>query len=471
MKKKIAIIGAGPGGYSAALHASRLGAEVTLVEQGKIGGVCLNWGCIPSKVLKNTADILGKAKKAELFGITGVENPQVDLPQLIGRQESVIATLAKGIDAHLQNAKVARLSGQGTVSGPGLLKVRQEDGREVDLIWDKLIVAAGSKPLELANLPFDGSTILSSNELLKLRSVPESLVIVGGGVIGCEFAFILNSFGCKVTVVEALDRLLPLPSIDRECSRVLARQMKKKGIVFKCNSVVASASSNDGQVDVVVLAAGADLSGKTAEATTLSVDKVAVCVGRQSNAEQLGLDTLRVTLDERGWLPVNDQMQTTHPDVYGIGDILGPSKAMLAHVAVREAFVAASNCLGGQERMEYCFVPSVIFSDPEVGCVGLSEQGAIAVGIEVNTTVLNFRTSAKAHVIDEIDGMAKIVADQKTGRIVGVHLIGPHASDLLGEAVVLVNKGCSVNELAGMIHAHPTLAETLMEAGQMLTRC
>lgn len=459
-KKHLAIIGAGPGGYAAALHAAQQGADVTLIEKEKLGGVCLNWGCIPSKIMQHTAALLRKMQQASAYGIL-TAGCSVDLGRLRQRQEAVITNLRQGMAGQLSKAGVRQMAGTASISGSGALEVRTATGSS-RLAWDKLIIATGSVPLEIKALPFDGQQILSSSDILSVGTLPESLVIVGGGVIGCEFAFILQALGVRVTVVEGLSRLLPLPAVDHECSKVLARQMKKAGIRVLLETMVQGRRQTAGGQEIVLRLASGKHAGEE-----LSAAAALVCVGRQPALADLGLGTVGVEIDRHGWIVVDDELRTSHPDICAIGDVLGPVRPMLAHVASREGLLAAANCLGKSEHMAYGAVPSAIFTDPEVGCVGLSEQEAVAKGLAIKLKSMQFRACGKAQVIDEIEGLVKIVAEEQTGKILGVHIVGPHASDLLGEAVLALTKNCTLAELAGAIHAHPTLAEMLMETAQL----
>jgi dihydrolipoamide dehydrogenase len=320
-------------------------------------------------------------------------------------------------------------------------------------------------PATIPGLPFDGEKIISSNEALGLKEVPESLVIVGGGVIGCEFACLMSALGAKVTLVEALERLVPLPSVDADCSKVLLREMKKRKVTVHLQKTVQAVHFADEGLNVVL---GPSPFGGASEATLppaapLSAKKVLVCIGRAPLTRNIGLEKLDVKLDSRGWVKVDESMRTTAADVYAIGDVLGPQKIMLAHVASVEGRVAAENALGGRLSMDYGAVPGAIFTLPEIATVGLTEAQAVEQGLAVRTASVLFRTLAKAQVLGELAGEAKIVAEESTGRVLGVHLIGAHATDLIGEGTLAVQTGRTIDELAGTIHAHPTLTEAMLE--------
>lgn len=465
MGKKITVIGAGPGGYVAAIGAAQLGAEVTLIEKENVGGTCLNWGCIPSKVLKTTAEILDRCRRAREFGIHLEGDARPDMKGLMARKETVVRNQVKGIEKLLNHHGVRYLEGVGTIRGPRAAAVALSNGQTLEVSWDSLILALGSRPLEIPAVPFDGEKVLSSNHALEIREIPESLLIVGGGVIGCEFAFIFSSFGSKVTVVEALSRMLPLPSVDEDCSKVLQREMKKGKINFMVNRTVERVAHEGGRCRVTIgpspFAEG--LKETDRKPVVTEVDQILVCIGRKADTAGIGLETLGVDMDERGWIVVDDRMETSVPDVYAVGDALGPSKIMLAHVASREGLVAAENAMGQESRMNYDVVPGAIFTTPEVADVGLTESQANSRGYAVRSDSVLFRNLGKAHVMGEIAGEAKIVSDAANGKILGVHIVGPHASDLIAEATLAMQTGCTVKDLAETIHAHPTLAEIMME--------
>ncbi len=464
MAKKIAIIGAGPGGYVAAIRAAQLGADVTLVEKSNVGGTCLNHGCIPSKVLKKTADLMENIKEAGGFGIDNCPTPHCDMETLITRKDKVISAQAGGILSLLKKHKVNYVTGQAYISGHNKLEVTDGDNT-TSYQWDNLILATGSRPATIPSLPFDSETILSSDDALDLQEIPESITIVGAGVIGCEFAFIWNSLGSKVTLVEALDRPLPLPSVDEDCSKLITREMKKRKINLQVNRTVQSAA-RDGENLALTFGPspyGVNLREKDQKITTDNTNKLIVCIGRKANSEGLGLENIGIETDGAGWVETDAMMRTNAKDVYAIGDLLGPTKVMLAHVASTEGEIAVENCFGAEKTMEYDQIPGAIFTMPEIGNIGLSEIEAREKFKNVRGDSVLFRTSGKAQVLGEIAGQAKIVSDADSGKILGVHIAGPHATDLLGEAALAMRMGASVKDIADTIHAHPTLAEILLE--------
>jgi len=467
MAVRIAILGAGPGGYVAAVRAAQLGADVTVIEEDDLGGTCLNWGCIPSKVLINTANLLERVKKADEFGITIDNGVWPNMARLMERKDKVVQDQRKGILDLLRRHHIRYLKGTGYLKRKGLAAVRLSEGGEKEVPWDKLILAIGSKPYNPPTLPFDGEKILSSNHALCLQKVPESILIVGGGVIGCEFAFILSALGAKVTIVEALSRMLPLPGVDEDCSKVLQREMKKRKINFMVNRTVEGFSEVEDKLRVTIGPSPflEKPNDKEKKPIFQTVDKILVCIGRAPNTTNLeGIELLGVKVDKKGWVLTNERMESSASDVYAIGDLLGPSKIMLAHVASAEGMVAAENAMGGRSRMDYHAVPSAIFTSPEIASVGLTEVEAQEQGYQVRSDTVLFRTLGKAHAIGEIAGQAKIISERSTGKILGVHIIGPHATDLIAEGTLAIRTGCRVKDLAETIHAHPTLSEVMGEA-------
>ncbi|MFU8769626.1 MAG: dihydrolipoyl dehydrogenase [Desulfotignum sp.] len=465
MVQKMVVLGGGPGGYVAALRAATLGADVTVVEKEHLGGTCLNWGCIPSKIMRNTADILHKYRKAKDFGIHVDGDVRPDMPGLMARKDKILSTQRDGIAGLLQSRKIGVEKGFGRVTGKGTVAVTADDGTTRSLRWDKLIIATGTQPMNVPAFAFDGQKILSSNEMLVLDHVPGSLTIVGGGVIGCEFACIFAALGTKVTVVEAMSRLLPLPSVDVSISRLLLREMKKQKITVLCDTVVTACdTSGSGCRISIAKSPFTDNPGaRDPKTDTLSSDLMTVCIGRSPLSSDLGLETIGLETQGPGWIPVNDRMETGVENVYAIGDILGPDRVMLAHVASHEGLVAAANAMGHTETMAYTAVPGAIFTLPEIGTVGLSEDQARKKGLAIDTASVNFRVLGKAHAIDEIAGEAKMIVETVSGKVLGVHLIGSHATDLIAEATLAVGKSLTAKDIAHTIHAHPTLAEIMGE--------
>jgi len=459
-------LGGGPGGYIAAIRAARLGARVTVVENDNLGGTCLNWGCIPTKALQATARAIETTRRLETFGVKWSGRIQPEMDAIMVRKQKVVDTLVTGIAKAFDKNGIRLVRGRGRVLDVGRVRVDCEDGSSVDIEGERLILATGSRPLDFPAFPFDGTRILSSNDALTLQDIPGEILIIGGGVIGSEFAFILNEFGSRVTVVEALDRVVGLPSVDVDVSKTLGREFKKKKIKLYLNrTVVRAEATTDNRVQVTLgpspfLKPATEKDKKEIE---LVVDKVLVTIGRQPNTEDLGLETIGLAPDSRGWLTANDRMETDVPGVYAIGDVLGPAKIMLAHVASTEGLVAAENCVGGHRIMRYNAVPSAIFTFPEIADVGLTEAQAGDLGLACRADTFLFRDLGKSQALGEIAGQVKIVSEIGTGKILGTHIIGPHAADLIAEATLAVQLGATVKDLAATIHAHPSLSEAVAE--------
>jgi dihydrolipoamide dehydrogenase len=365
---------------------------------------------------------------------------------------------------------VRLLRGQALLKETGRLIIQYNAQAPEEITWDKLIIAAGSSPAALPFAPFDGQVVLSSTDLLNLTKVPASLIIIGAGAIGCEFACILRAFGAEVTMVEGLDRVLPVESVDAECSKTLERELKKQKIRILTRTMISRIERTGSGVRVVAGAAPLHSQPARDKETSLEIEAeaVLVCIGRRPSRHGLDLALLGIETDGQGWIRVDNRLQTSHPDVFAIGDILGPGRPMLAHVASAEGEVAAVNAMGGNRLMTYEAVPLGVYSMPEVACVGVSEAAARRQGLDVLTGSALFRTVGLAQVIGDIAGLAKIVAEKDGGRIVGVHLIGPHATELIGEATLAVRNCITIQELTQTIHAHPTLSEVIYEAARMM---
>lgn len=457
------VIGGGPGGYVAAFAAARAGMDVTIIEKESIGGTCLNKGCIPTKTLKSSAEALQTARRLGEFGIGGCDEPVVDMPAVVARKEKVRGILVGGLEKTCGTLNVRLIKGRGELLGNGKVLAHTEEGDE-EISADHIVLATGSDNLALPSLPVDHKHIITSDEALNLETVPKRVLIVGGGVIGCEFAFILREFGAEVVLVEGLDRLLPLPSVDEDISKLIQREAKKSKIQVEVTATVESATVRaDGVVECKIGPSPFVENSKVKE-KIIETDLVLVSVGRVPVTEGLGLEAAGVTVDKRGWITVDERLRTTAKGIYAIGDILGPSKVMLAHVASAEGLCVVDDCLGKGRDMDYSVIPSGIFTSPEVGTVGMSEAQAKAAGHEVATNTFQFRELGKAQAMGELPGLFKVVCDAKNGKVLGVHIAGAHATDLIAEAALAMEMGATVGDIARTIHAHPTLAEGLWEA-------
>lgn len=448
---KLAILGAGPGGYVAAIKAAQLGAQVTVIEKHEVGGTCLNWGCIPTKALVASSEILAKTRKLEDFGIELKGEIVPNFSRIIERKNKIVNTQVKGIRSLFKSWGIALKEGRGVLTSPHEITVTSIDGSTEKIESDKIIIATGSRPFQIQQLPFDGKRILSSDDVLTLREIPRSLLIIGAGAIGCEFACIFKELGSEVTIIEMLPRAIATE--DFEISELLARELKKKKIKLLTNIKAE-------RMDIINDAVHVFLT----DGKEIVAEKVLVSVGRLFNSDGIGIEEIGIQKGVGGEISVNDKMETNIPGIYAIGDVIGGF--MLAHVASREGIIAARNIMGGEERIDYNAVPSAIFTSPEIASVGLREQQAAEQGIKVRTGHVQFRALAKAHTIGEIEGLIKIVSDEQSDKVLGVHIIGPHASDLIHEAVLAIRNGLKTKDIAGTMHAHPTLSEVLMEAAE-----
>jgi dihydrolipoamide dehydrogenase len=448
---KITVLGAGPGGYVAALRAAQLGADVTVIEEGEVGGTCLNWGCIPTKTLIASAEVLHKVRNARSFGLTLEGTVTPDIGKIVERKNKVVGVQVKGIRALFKSWGIRIVEGRGVISGPTAIKVSLRDGATEEVETDKIIIATGSRPAHIPVFPFDGKRILSSDHAINPDSVPESLLIVGAGVIGCEFAFIYKEFGSSVTMVEMMPRAVSTE--DEEISAILERELKKKKIRLITNTSVESVDVKDDGVSV-----------RLSDGKVTEVEKVLVSIGRAVNSDNIGLENVGIEQGERGEIIVDRKMQTNISGIYAIGDVVGG--IMLAHLASKEGLVAAENAMGGSSEVNYDVVPAAIFTSPEIGSVGLRESQAVEKGHRVRVGRFQCRALGKAHAMGEISGMFKIIADEETDRVLGAHIIGPHASDLIHEVALAMEKGLTVKDIANTIHAHPTMSEGIMEAAE-----
>ncbi|MGD8562415.1 MAG: dihydrolipoyl dehydrogenase [Desulfarculaceae bacterium] len=468
MSVKVTVIGAGPGGYQAAIRAAQLGAQVNVVEKAQVGGTCLHWGCIPTKTLRATADALETARRLSEFGISGGGEFACDLEAIRQRMANVVKPQAQGIEKLFQAYGVRLVQGVARLSAPDLVEVELAQGGSEQLASDRIILATGSRPADLPGLTRDGKMILNSDDALRLEQIPSRMAVVGGGVIGCEFAFILAALGSQVTVIEALDRILPLPSLDEQCSKLLAREMKKNKIqaitgmvVEKCQQAGSGLKLQLGPSPLVE-----HPKGREPKPRELEVDQALVSVGRALNTQDLGLSQAGVELDERGAIKVDRFMATSQPGIFAVGDMLGPGRPMLAHMAATEGVAAAANCLGLNQEVSYQVVPAVAFTKPEVAWVGLSPAQAQESGCQVQTEAFAFRMLGKSQAMGEIAGQCKLVSEAESGRLLGAHIIGPHAGDLIHECALALKMGARVGDLAHTIHAHPTLSEAVHEAAE-----
>lgn len=445
---KLVVIGGGPGGYVAALKAAMLGAEVTIVEKGKVGGTCLNVGCIPTKALLACSDVINTVKEAKKFGVTIEGDIKADFTTIMERKEKVVTGLVKGIEYLFESRGVKLVRGLGKLVSNKEVEVTKEDGTKETIQADKIILATGSVPVVPRFLPYDGKNVMTSDEVLNLKEQPKSVTIVGGGVIGCEIGQFLNRLGTEVKIVEMLPQLLPLE--DEDTAKILQRSFKQDKLKFFVGDGISTVEVGDGTV-VATLA-----SGKKVES-----EKMLVAIGRRAYTDGLGLEELGMQMD-RGKVIVNEYLETNVEGVYAIGDLtISPD---LAHVASRQGIVAVENAiLGKKKKMSYKAVPGCVFTEPEVASVGMKEKQAKEAGINYKVGKFDFRGLGKAQAMGKLQGFVKVITDENDV-IIGAAIIGERAADMLGELTLACEVGLTAEQVGEVIHPHPTLCEGIMEA-------
>jgi dihydrolipoamide dehydrogenase len=449
----LTVLGGGPGGYVAAIRGAQLGLRVALVERGDLGGVCLNWGCIPTKALLKSAEVLETCRRAEEFGVT-VGPAKPDLDAIFDRKDAIVAKLRSEVEKLLRKRSVEIVRGEGTLRAPGEVEVAASDTR-VSIESDRVIVATGSKPLVPGAFPYDGRHVVTSRDILAMREIPERVLVVGAGAVGCEFAGFYAAIGRRVTLVEMLPEILP--GEDPSAARLLRTVFKRQGIDVRAGTKVESITVGQGGAVTVVLE----------ESDAVEVDLVLLAMGRRPVSAEAGLSDLGVEV-ESGAVKVNEKMETSVDGVHAIGDLVGGW--LLAHVASREGIVAASQAAGKGVVMDYRAVPRCTFTHPEIASVGVTEAEAKERGLSIDTGRFPMAASGKAQAGGETLGFVKILSESGTGKVVGGVIAGPHASDLIHEIALAVELGIGVDRLANMIHAHPTLAETVMEAAEAVEK-
>ncbi|HEX8171451.1 MAG TPA: dihydrolipoyl dehydrogenase [Thermoanaerobaculia bacterium] len=446
----VVIIGSGPGGYVAGIRAGQLGLKVAVIEKDPfLGGTCLHRGCIPTKALLENADIWQKVQKAKDFGIT-VGDVTIDFSQVQKRKQGVVDNNAKGIEFLFKKNKVERISGFGKVVDRNTVDV---DGKQIKT--KNIILAMGSVPKDLPHIKADGKRIINSDHILNLESIPQSMLVIGAGAVGCEFASIFQRFGTKTTIVEVMPQLLPIE--DEEIAKEFTRIFKKKGIEVLTGAKVLSCEVSESGVKSVV-----EVKGKE---QTFETELVLSATGRGPVTANCGLENIKVEMDKRGYIQVDSLMRTGEPGVYAIGDIV-PTPA-LAHCASAEGILAVEHIAGKEVRpINYDHVPNATYTDPEVASVGLTEKKAKERGYDVKIGKFPFTANSKAKIVGEANGLVKYVVDSKYDELLGVHIVGPKATELIVEACAALELEATSESIAKTIHAHPTLSEALMEAAE-----
>ena len=445
----VAVIGSGPGGYVAAIRAGQLGMKVALVEREALGGICLNWGCIPSKALLRNAEALDLIHRADEYGIS-VGSVSADFGKAVDRSRGVVGRLTRGVGALLRKNGVEHIEGTGALASAGSVQIA-ETGRT--LAAAAVIIATGARQRRIPSMPVDGATVITSREALAMREVPRSAAIIGGGATGCEFAYVWSAYGADVTIIELMPRIIP--NEDEEISALLERSFRRRGIEIVAGARVRGILADGGGAKVSVESA----SGET---SVTEYDKVLVAVGVQGNVDGIGLEAAGVRT-ERGFIPVDEYARTNVPGVYAIGDVTGGT--LLAHAASAQGVAAAETIAGlDPQPPDYDHMPRAIYCRPQVASFGMTEAQAREAGVDVKIGKFPMAASGKALAMNESEGMVKIVADAEIGEILGAHMIGAEVTELLGELGMARALEATTAELGWLTHPHPTISETLKEA-------
>lgn len=454
-KHDIVIIGSGPGGYVAAIRCAQLGFNTALIEKYKtLGGTCLNVGCIPSKALLDSSEHYHNAVSTfKEHGIELEKAPTVNFKQMIDRKAKVVETTCGGIDFLMKKNKVTVYQGHGSFKDKQTIIVKKEDKTEEILETKYAIIATGSKPSSLPSLPIDKKRIITSTEALALPELPKSMVIIGGGVIGLELGSVYQRLGTQVSVVEYMDKIIP--TMDDDLGKELQRNLKKLGVKFYLSHKVTGAKNNGKSVTVTAL-------DKKEQEITLEADYCLVAVGRKPYTENLGLENIGIQPNQRGQIEVNEHLQTNVPNIYAIGDVI--RGAMLAHKAEEEGVLVAETIAGQKPHINYNLIPGVVYTWPEVAAVGQTEAQLKANGVKYKSGSFPMRALGRARASMDIDGFVKVLADANTDEILGVHIIGARAADMIAEAVVAMEYRASAEDISRMSHAHPTYTEAMKEA-------
>lgn len=444
----VAVIGAGPGGYVAAIRCAQRGAKVLVIERSFLGGVCLNVGCIPTKTLIHTAELYRKLQHAADFGLR-VPEVSLDMAGLLKHKKKVVDTNTGGIRALFKAHGIDVVQAEAAITAPGRIKAGEED-----IAAKAIIIATGGRPAVLPGLEFDGEIVIGSTRALELTEIPKRVAVIGAGALGAEFACIWNAFGAEVTLIEMMPNILPLE--DEELTKRLASILKRKGMDVRPGTKVA-------RLEHLEEGARLELEGKKAGA--VEVDLVLVAVGLKCNSEVVtGTPGLGVKVGPRGGIVVNERMETPAPGIYAIGDVI--DKTWLAHGASSEGIVAATNATGGDKVMDYRVIPSCSFTSPELASVGVTEKAAQEQGKDVRTGRFLFSGNGRAHAIGETEGMVKIVGDAATDEVLGIHILGAEAGEMIAAGALAMSMEATVEEIVNTVHTHPTLSEVLREAAE-----
>lgn len=447
----VLVVGAGPGGYVAAVRAAQHGKKVTLIEKAEVGGVCLHRGCIPSKALIQVAHRYEQTVHGANVGIVS-ENTKLDFAKVQTWKQGIIHKLTDGLTTLMRGNQIEVVKGEAYFNAPNTVTVSMED-RAVTMRFQVCIIATGSRPLELQAFPY-GGRILSSNEVLSLQEVPQRLIVVGGGYIGIELGQAYAKFGSKVTIIEAHDTVLP--GFEQKMTKWVTDNLQNMGATIITQAQAISTAVTDQEITLTYRI--------STEQHTVTADYMLVTVGRRPNTQDLGLESIGVKLDEQGLIVIDNHCRTSVPGIYAIGDVVAGSA--LAHKASYEGKVAADHIAGKRRTLDYKVIPAVVFSDPEMASAGLTESQAREQGLAIVTGTYPFSANGRALALDNSGGFVKLVADHKTGIVLGAQIVGPEASNLIAELALAMEMGATLEDIALTIHAHPTLAEVVMDAAE-----
>jgi len=447
----LAVIGSGPGGYVAAIRAAQLKMRTALIEEDKLGGICLNWGCIPTKALLKSAETYALLKHIDEFGLKA-DNTSFDFTKIIQRSRKVAELNSKGVEFLMKKNKIDVFNGRGKIKNRSSIEVSARDGKKSSVSCKNIIIATGGRPRTIPGVEIDGHTVIEYRKAMSLESQPKSMIIIGAGAIGIEFAYFYNELGTRITVIEMLDSILPIE--DKEITTILARTFKKSKIGIHTSTRVEVVKKIKEGVEVVFT--------KDGKKDTVTAELTLMAIGIQGNVENLGLEENGIKAD-RGFLSVNQWYETKTPGIYAIGDIIGPP--LLAHVASHEGIICVEKLAGiPAHPLDYGSIPGCTYCQPQVASIGLTEEKAKAAGHEIRIGRFPYAASGKARAIGEREGLVKLIFDKKYGELLGAHIIGAEATELIAELGIAKSLETTAVELAKTIHAHPTLAEMIMEA-------
>lgn len=459
MKYDVTVIGSGPGGYVAAIRASQLGLKTAIIEKKSLGGTCLNVGCIPSKALLDSSEHYHNAvKKFKDHGID-INEIKVNMPQMIKRKQEVVDQTVKGVEFLMKKNKIDVYSGFGSFIDKNTIKVELNEGGTTEVQTDKVIIATGSVPNTPAAFNYDGKRVITSDEAIEITSVPERMVVIGGGAIGLELGSVFGRLGTQVEVIEYMDSVIPI--MDKDCGKELMKSMKKMGVKFHLKHMVTAVEPGDDKVKITYQ------KRETDNTQTVEADYCLVSIGRIPFTDKLGLENVGLETDERGRIPVDGMLRTNIDNIYAIGDVI--KGAMLAHKAEEEGVFAAEVIAGQYPHIDYNLIPNVVYTWPEVAGVGRTEVQLKEAGVPYKTGKFPFKALGRARASTDIEGLVKVISHEETDEILGVHMVGPRTADMIAEAVAVMEFRGSAEDVARMSHAHPTYTEAMKEAALAAT--